>query len=156
PGTARPPPSARCRTGHRAGCGRPPACPDGRPPEGLGPFSRRNPPPSAFCPCDALNRPASERNSSSAAVALISLAIFSKGGGGRNGESYRTRLALCAAPARRSDGDDAVANGVLDQLRGGLQSEGLQDAGLVELGRSGGHVQNGRNLLGGAALGKEL
>src|SRR5262249_2933237 len=147
-------PSARSRTGHRGGCGRPPACAGGCPPGARDPFSWCNPPPRA-----SLTRRRGRTEGPPACRRKSISAVPWYGVGWRGQTPLGTLRDLACAlrsAGRRSDGDDAVADRVLDQVRRGLESEGLQDAGLVELGRSGRDLQNGRHLLGGTALGEEL
>src|SRR6516225_1325036 len=55
-----------------------------------------------------------------------------------------------------SDSNEAVADGVLHQVGGGLEGEGFEDAGPVELGGAGRDLEQGGHLLGGTALSIEL
>src|SRR5262249_57270208 len=58
---------------------------------------------------------------------------------------------------RHSDGTYyPIADGVLNEFRGGLQAQDFHKAGLVELSGTARDAQKGRDLLGRAALGDEL
>ena len=57
---------------------------------------------------------------------------------------------------RRSAGDEAVADRVLDELGRALHAQGFHEAGLVEFGRAPRDVQGGRDFLGRTTLADQL